>query len=78
MSLCHANPSGDAAVSCDLRGMKPKRIAGRVLTAGAMNAHNTFAEPDAVRPAAFEGARLDGQGFAAMLPPKSVVMLELE
>jgi alpha-N-arabinofuranosidase len=78
VSLCHANPSGDAAVSCDLRGMKPKRITGRVLTAGAVNAHNTFAEPDAVRPAVFKGARLDGQGFAATLPPKSVVMLELE
>ena len=43
-----------------------------------MQAHNTFEEPDRVKPTAFAGVRLTNAGFAATLPAKSVVALELE
>ncbi|GIV60388.1 MAG: hypothetical protein KatS3mg043_1477 [Rhodothermaceae bacterium] len=43
-----------------------------------MNAHNTFEQPDAVRPAPFDGARLTGATRTVALPPKSVVVLALE
>jgi alpha-N-arabinofuranosidase len=43
-----------------------------------MNTHNTFDAPDAVQPVSFDGARITGDGFAATLPAKSVVVLELK
>ena len=57
-------------------------MTGRVLTADAINAHNTFERPDVVRPVPFEGAKLDGpiadgHTLSAQLPSKSVLMLEL-
>jgi alpha-L-arabinofuranosidase len=52
-------------------------VTGRVLTAAAMNAHNTFERPTAVQPVEFRGARLSGTTLTVELPAKSVVVLEL-
>ena len=52
-------------------------VSGRVLTAAALDAHNTFAQPDAVKPSAFNGAQLSGESLKVTLPAKSVVILEL-
>ena len=49
-----------------------------MLTAAAMNARNTFDEPSAVRPAPFTGVRVSGEKVTIELPPKSVVVLELQ
>jgi alpha-N-arabinofuranosidase len=48
-----------------------------VLTADAMNARNTFEAPQAVKPAAFAGAKVAGDTLTVSLPAKSVVVLEL-
>jgi alpha-N-arabinofuranosidase len=48
-----------------------------VLTAPAMNAHNTFAAQDAVQPTVFGGAAVKGDTLEVKLPAKSVVVLAL-
>jgi alpha-N-arabinofuranosidase len=78
VTLCNLNPGKQAEVTCELRGAKPQSITGRVLTAEAMQTHNTFAVPEAVKPALFGGAKRTGDGFTASLPAKSVVVLELK
>jgi alpha-N-arabinofuranosidase len=78
VSLCNLNPHRPARVVCELRGAKPKRVTGRALSAPTMQAHNTFEQPTAVKPAAFEAVQLTDAGWQATLPPKSVVVLELE
>jgi alpha-N-arabinofuranosidase len=42
-----------------------------------MHAHNTFAAPAAVQPAAFSGAAIKGDTLEVKLPAKSVVVLAL-
>ena len=78
VSLCNLNPNATAEVNCTLSGAHPKAISGRVLTSPAMQAHNTFENPDAVKPGAFNAFKLTGDGFTATLPAKSVVVLEVE
>lgn len=78
VSLSNLNPNTPAELTCELQGAKARNLSGRILTAPAMNAHNTFAQPDAVRPATFDGAKLTDTGFTATLPAKSVVVLEIE
>jgi alpha-N-arabinofuranosidase len=78
VTLCNLNPNAAADVTCNVEGLKATTVTGRVLTAATMDAHNTFEQPEAVKPAEFAGARLTGQGFAASLPPKSVVVLALQ
>jgi len=78
ITLCNLNPNEATRVDGAISGLKSGRISGRVLTALDINAHNTFERPDGVKPAAFEDAKLVGNGFVATLPPKSVVVLELK
>jgi alpha-N-arabinofuranosidase len=78
LSLANTSPSQAVALTVKLAGVAPKSVAGRVLTAPAMNAHNTFEAPNAVQPGAFAGATLTGDTLEVKLPAKSVVMLALK
>jgi alpha-N-arabinofuranosidase len=78
VTLCNLDPNAPAELSCELKGARPKGISGRVLTAAAIQAHNTFESPEAVKPAQFQGSKLTADGLTATLPAKSVVVLELE
>jgi alpha-N-arabinofuranosidase len=42
-----------------------------------MQAHNTFAAPDAVKPVAFGGVTLSAGSLEVRLPAKSVAVVEL-
>jgi alpha-N-arabinofuranosidase len=42
-----------------------------------MNAHNTFENPDKVKPAAFDGVKLTAEGVSFTIPPKSVMHISL-
>jgi alpha-N-arabinofuranosidase len=60
-----------------IRGFDGKEVSGRVLCAGAMNAHNTFAQPEAVKPQPFGGARLADGGVELVMPKMAVVALDV-
>jgi alpha-N-arabinofuranosidase len=78
VTLCNLNPNAPAEVSCELQGAKADNLSGRLLTASQITSHNTFDKPDEVKPAAFDGLKKTSQGFVATLPPKSVVMVEVQ
>lgn len=78
VSLCNLDPNQPAVLTCQIKGVKPAKVSGRVLTAAEMTAHNTFDQPQRVQPADFADCRLTDTGFTATLPAKSVVVLELE
>ncbi|MCA9950301.1 MAG: alpha-N-arabinofuranosidase, partial [Anaerolineales bacterium] len=77
ISLSNSDPHTDHTVVCSLRGIKANIIAGRILTAVTMDAHNTFDEPDRVQPVDFNGASLDGDQLTIQMPAKSVVTLAI-
>jgi alpha-L-arabinofuranosidase len=77
LSLANTNPTQAVTVTVKLAGVSPKAVSGRVLTASAMDAHNTFAAPDTVKPMAFDGATIKGDSLEVRLPAKAVVMVEI-
>ncbi len=77
ISLVNTSPASEVAITCSLRGVAATHCTGRVLTSAAMDAHNTFADPHAVEPAAFRGASIGAGTLRVTLPAKSVVVLEL-
>jgi alpha-N-arabinofuranosidase len=77
VSIVNAHATAPVKVACELEGVDATNVAGRILTADALDAHNTFDEPDRVKPADFAGAALDGNRLAAEIPPRSVVVLTL-
>lgn len=78
ISLCNLDPNSAAHIQCELRGTSRIKVSGTILTSSEMNAHNTFDEPNAVRPVAFSDAALLGNVLDIKLPSKSVVVLTLE
>ncbi len=78
VTLCNLDPAQPAEVGCRLEGAQAKRLSGRVLTAAAMNAHNTFEQPDAVKTEEFKDFKLADGGFSVSMPAKSVVVLAVE
>jgi alpha-N-arabinofuranosidase len=78
LSLVNCEPNKPITVSCKLSGLTAKTVTGRVLTAPAMDSHNSFDTPAVVQPAAFNGATLKGDALEIALPAKSVVVLELK
>ena len=78
VTLCNLNPNAAAEIACELNGAQATRLAGRVLTAPQITSHNTFAAPETVKPAEFKEYKLTARGFSVTLPPKSVVVLEVE
>jgi len=77
VTLCNLDPARPANVTCELKGASPKSVSGRVLTSSDMTAHNTFENPEAIKPAPFNDVRLTSGTFTTILPAKSVVALEL-
>jgi len=75
LTLCNVDPHHEVEVRCEVRGMALAEVTGRVLTAGAIQAHNTFQEPARVTPASFERLRLRRETLEVTLPPMSVVAL---
>ncbi len=78
ISLTNADPNRPINVSGIMDGMTATSVTGQVLTAPAINSYNAFGAPEAVHPTTLEGAKLVDGKLAVTLPPKSIVMLELQ
>jgi alpha-L-arabinofuranosidase len=61
-----------------LSGATPRTVKAEILTASALDAHNTFENPDAVHPTRFTGASIKSGRVSLTLPAKSVVVLDVE
>jgi filamentous hemagglutinin family protein len=77
LSLVNVDPHRRAQLVVHIPGLSATRVDGRVLTATAMDAHNSFDQPDAVKPAPFTGAKLERGELKLTLPTQSVVVLGL-
>ncbi len=78
LTICNTNPHAAEVLDCDLAGIAPKAISGRVLTADQMDAHNTFERADAVKPTVFTDVKATAGGFTATIPPMSVVAITMK
>ncbi len=76
--LTNADPNRSITVQVQMPGWTGSKVSGRVITAPAMDARNTFENPTALAPAVFSGAELRGGTLRVVLPAKSVVMLDFD
>ncbi|MBN1274446.1 MAG: alpha-N-arabinofuranosidase [Candidatus Aminicenantes bacterium] len=84
VTLCNLNPGKSLPVILKIEGEKSPAfegtfsVSGWVLTAETLNAHNTFDNPQAVKPDVFKDASIEKGNIEAELPPKSVVLLVIK
>lgn len=78
VSLANLHGTKAVAVALDLPGVKATTATGRILTASKLDAHNTFDQPEQVKPAPFAGGKIADGKLSVELPAHSVVVLELK
>jgi alpha-N-arabinofuranosidase len=78
VSLVNVHPGAPLEVEAHLAGAKATKVSGKLLTAEKITSHNTFEAPEVVKPAGFDAVQIIEGGFTATLPPKSLVVLEIE
>lgn len=76
--LVNTDPNRPLALTLNLSGGSVSRVSGRILTATAMDARNSFEAPNALAPVPFTGAQVNGDAVRLTLPPKSVVVLDFD
>lgn len=80
ISLAHVNPTGSADITIELRGLAGEQFAVKAiqLTGDAMDAHNTFSDPNRVAPEAFTAFEVKDTAISLSLSPMSVTTLTIE
>jgi alpha-N-arabinofuranosidase len=86
VSLVNLDPNRPADVMVSMPvGAGIASMKGQILTASAMNAHNTFDQPDAVKPVEFTGVEMLPGGTVIVpttarlhVPAKSIVVLQIQ
>jgi alpha-N-arabinofuranosidase len=77
LALVNTNPNSASSINVALKNKQLSRATGRVLTADAMDAHNTFTAPNAVKPVDYTAEANNGK-LTIQLPPKAVMVVTLE
>jgi alpha-N-arabinofuranosidase len=78
VALVNLDPHKATPVALSIAGATVHTAQGEILTAAALDARNSFENPDAVKPVRFTGASVKGGKLSLILPAKSVVVLSLE
>jgi alpha-N-arabinofuranosidase len=78
LALVNTNPNKEAEVAVNIPGQAVKSVKGRVLTAAAMDTHNTFAAPQAIKPAPFSAAAGTDGKLTIKVPAKAVIVVAVE
>jgi alpha-N-arabinofuranosidase len=77
LGLVNLDATREAQLTLDVKGMQAKGATGSVLTANAMDAHNTFEAPNAVMPKPIKARRVGGK-LVVTLPAKSMAVLAVD
>jgi alpha-L-arabinofuranosidase len=78
VSLTNIDANKALEVSINLRGTSASAVSGRVLASGKVQEHNTFDQPEKVKPVNFTGATLKNGVLTVKMPAASVVVLEVK
>ncbi len=77
VSISNVDAENPQTVTINLPSVKAKTAVGEILTSAAITDHNTFENPDKVRPAPFKEAKIEKGVLKVTLPAASIVTLEL-
>ncbi|MFL6577548.1 MAG: alpha-L-arabinofuranosidase C-terminal domain-containing protein, partial [Povalibacter sp.] len=77
LSLVNLDPHQAVSVSVRITGASGRGATGRILTGSAMDAKNTFDQPNALQPQPFKGTR-KGDTLVFAMPAKSVAVVAVD
>lgn len=78
ITLANIDLNAEQNVNIDFSNTKINSVKGRILTSKNIEDHNTFENPDLVKPQTFTGAKIENGKLNIKLPAKSIVVLEIK
>jgi alpha-L-arabinofuranosidase len=78
ISLVNINPNKVETITVNFNGANYTQVSGRILISAHIQDHNTFEDPEKIKPASFTGASLKNNSLQVKMPPASVVVLALK
>jgi alpha-N-arabinofuranosidase len=78
ISVVNIHPEEDAELKIDLIGTGLKNVSGRILTSNNFTDHNTFENPEKVKPEIFKDIKIKKNEVTGTIPAKSVIVLEIK
>lgn len=78
ISLVNVDAENAQDIKIDLGGLQVTTVTGRMLRSDKLQDHNTFDDPNKIKPQTFTDTKLKGSYLELQLPPFSVVVLELK
>ena len=78
ISLVNIDANNEQDVTIDLGNITAGSVQGRILRSDKLQDHNTFDNPQKIKPALFNNAKLNGKNLSLKMPPFSVIVLELK
>jgi len=78
ISLVNIDAGKSQNISTDIYGMAYSQVSGRILASAHLQDHNTFDNPEKIKPANFTNFKKEGNILLVTLPPASVVVLTLK
>ncbi|MBN2626054.1 MAG: alpha-N-arabinofuranosidase [Spirochaetales bacterium] len=77
MTLANMDGEKESRFDVEIRGLSVKGVKGRILKTENISDHNTFEDPDRVKPVDLEGVDWEGNTLKISLPAASVVALQM-
>ncbi len=78
ISLTNIDAHNNQDVTIDISSLKVKTVTGRILQSAKLQDHNSFDDPNKLKPTVFNGAVISGSNLSLKMPPFSVIVLELK
>lgn len=77
ISIVNMDAGKSQEIKIDLGDLSPNSVTGRILSSGKIQDHNTFDNPEKIKPSPFDKASLEANNLKLIIPPISVVVLAL-
>ncbi len=78
ISLVNVHAANLQSITINLNGGTYNTVTGRILQSGRIQDYNSFEKPESIVPKVFDGAKLHSNELQVVLPPFSVVVLEIK
>jgi len=78
LTLCNLDPNKSQDISLDIPGLTQTKVYGKIVTADKINAYNDFGKKEEIFMTDFKNAKIANGKVSAVLPSKSVVLIQLQ
>ncbi|MFD2201422.1 alpha-N-arabinofuranosidase [Shivajiella indica] len=78
ISIANINPDKKIDLDVLLRGMDPKSVTAKIITAPEINSYNSFEKKEVVKTAEFKDFKLSKESLNISVPAKSIIMVRVK